>query len=159
MQIPFSRKQQVQSSNSSVRYVVLRLAASHGPVWLDCKPGCRRKGWGPVTGILLGITGAMTVHFFLDVLRVTVPASETLVFSVCGAAALPVSVRLLMRRRGRCVSAIASRTLQAGKAQVITMPRVTTPTDEHAGHRRTMAERLKGQRKGNGSSDSAKEKG
>ena len=114
------------------------------------------KGRGNVTDFLLGITGALALRFCFDVLQVAVPDTDALVFSVCGAAALPALIRFLMRRRDRCVSAIVSRTPQASKAQVITMPRVTTPTDEHDGHRRTMAERLKGHCKGNGSSDATK---
>jgi len=43
---------------------------------------------GAVADILLGITGAQTVRFLRDVLRVSVEDSNALLFSVWGAAAL-----------------------------------------------------------------------
>jgi uncharacterized membrane protein YeaQ/YmgE (transglycosylase-associated protein family) len=47
------------------------------------------KRLGAMADILLGITGAMTVRFFLDVLRVHVEGINALLFSAWGAAALP----------------------------------------------------------------------
>ncbi len=57
------------------------------------------KRLGAVADSLLGITGAQTVRFLLDVLRVSVKETNALLFSVLGAVALPYLVRFLMKRR------------------------------------------------------------
>src|SRR5215469_4704617 len=107
---------------------------------------CRReivggKSRGNVTNLLLGITGALAVRFCFDVLRVAVPETGAVVFSVCGAATLPALVRFFMRRRDRQVSVLGSQTPPAVKGRVITMPRLTTPLNGHAGDLGTMSER------------------
>jgi uncharacterized membrane protein YeaQ/YmgE (transglycosylase-associated protein family) len=55
------------------------------------------KGFGRAADILLGITGALTVRFSLEVVRIDMDAVNLLLFSVWGAAALPGIVRLLVR--------------------------------------------------------------
>jgi len=115
-----------------------------------------RNGRGNVADFLLGITGGLAVRFCFDVLRVTVPGTDALVFSVCGAAALPALVRFLIRQGDRQGSVLASQTPPAVKGRVIPMPRITTRKGGHACDRETTAERVKGQSTGNGSSDSKK---
>lgn len=56
------------------------------------------KGFGRVADMLLGITGAFVVRFSVDALRIDVHAVNLLLFSIWGAAALPASVRFLVKR-------------------------------------------------------------
>jgi uncharacterized membrane protein YeaQ/YmgE (transglycosylase-associated protein family) len=61
------------------------------------------KGFGRIADMLLGITGAFAVRFSVDVLRIDVHATNLLLFSVWGAAALPASVRFLVKRHSELV--------------------------------------------------------
>jgi uncharacterized membrane protein YeaQ/YmgE (transglycosylase-associated protein family) len=67
------------------------------------------KGLGVIADILLGITGALTVRFVLDALRVTVQDADAVLFSVWGAAGLAGLVRFVMKRREGRLSTGASR--------------------------------------------------
>jgi uncharacterized membrane protein YeaQ/YmgE (transglycosylase-associated protein family) len=68
-----------------------------------------RDGFGPGTDILLGITGAFAVRWFLesvsisveDVYLISVEDVYLLLFSIWGAAAFPAAVRLGIRRHNR----------------------------------------------------------
>lgn len=108
-------------------------------VWLILMAFC---GWftgesvggerlGAMADILLGITGAMTVRFFLDVLRVHVEDSNALLFSVWGAAALPCLVRFLMKRRDSRASRQASQTCRIARPPATIPPFGTTSSDGH----------------------------
>jgi uncharacterized membrane protein YeaQ/YmgE (transglycosylase-associated protein family) len=101
--------------------------------WVAGK-GVGGKGLGAVADSLLGITGALTVRFFLDALRVTVPDTDALLFSVWGAATLPSLLRLLIRRRDRRVSARSPQTPRLVKTPVTSPPRATTANDGHVGN-------------------------
>lgn len=67
------------------------------------------KGLGGVADILLGITGAMTVRFFLDALRSPVQDVTALLFGVWGAAGLAGFVRFLIKRHDERASSRACR--------------------------------------------------
>ena len=67
-------------------------------------------GMGTVADLLLGITGALTVRFFLDTVRVTVQDADAFLLSACGAATLPCFVRFLAKRHDRRASPRKSRT-------------------------------------------------
>jgi uncharacterized membrane protein YeaQ/YmgE (transglycosylase-associated protein family) len=77
-------------------------------IWLLLMALCGRtagemvggKGFGLVADMLLGITGALTVRFAVDALRIDVHAVNLLLFSIWGAAALPASVRFLVKWHG-----------------------------------------------------------
>jgi len=79
------------------------------------------RGVGGVADLLLGITGASAVRFFFDVLEPSLHHTEVLWFSVCGSAAFPMLVRILMKRHDTSVSVHASQNLPSVKttAQVI----------------------------------------
>jgi len=79
------------------------------------------KGLGVVTDILLGITGALTVRFFLDALRVTVH-TDILLLSALGAAALPGFIRFLIRRHDGQSTARPSPTARLTKMSVTGPP-------------------------------------
>ena len=93
------------------------------------------KRLGAVTDILLGITGAQTVRFLLDVVRVSVDETNALLFSVWGAAALPCLVRFLMKGRDRRASARPSQTPGLAKPPVTISPFATPPNDGHVSNR------------------------
>jgi uncharacterized membrane protein YeaQ/YmgE (transglycosylase-associated protein family) len=61
----------------------------------------RRDGLGPVTDILLGITGAFVVRWSFENVGISVDNGYLLLFSIWGAAALPAVVRLGIRLHNR----------------------------------------------------------
>ncbi len=104
------------------------------------------KRLGAVADSLLGITGAQTVRFLLDVLRVSVDDTNALLFSVWGAAALPYLVRFLIKRRDRHASARTSQTPRVAKPPVTIPLWATIPDDGHvdnSGDERVERERLR----------------
>jgi uncharacterized membrane protein YeaQ/YmgE (transglycosylase-associated protein family) len=103
--------------------------------WVAGK-GVGGKALGTVADVLLGITGALTVRFFLDALRVTVPDADALLFSVWGAAASPSLLGRLMRRHDVRVSARAAQTPRLVKGPVTSPPWATTSKDGHVGNTR-----------------------
>jgi len=56
------------------------------------------KGFGVVADILFGFTGGMTVRFCLDAMSARLADVDLLLFSLWGAAALRVFVRLMIGR-------------------------------------------------------------
>ena len=94
------------------------------------------KRLGAVADILLGITGAQTVRFLLDVLRVSVEDTNALLFSVCGAAALRYLVRFLVKRRDRlAASARPSQSPRVAKPLVTISPFATPPNEGQVSNR------------------------
>jgi uncharacterized membrane protein YeaQ/YmgE (transglycosylase-associated protein family) len=59
------------------------------------------NGFGTVADILLGITGAYVVRWFLENAGISVANVYLLLFSIWGAAAVPAVVRLGIRRHRR----------------------------------------------------------
>jgi uncharacterized membrane protein YeaQ/YmgE (transglycosylase-associated protein family) len=58
-------------------------------------------GFGTLTDVLLGITGAFVVRWSLENIGISLHDVYLLLLSVWGAAALPVALRLGIRRRNR----------------------------------------------------------
>jgi len=59
------------------------------------------NGFGTVADILLGITGAYVVRWFLENTGISLANVYLLLFSIWGAAAVPAVVRLGIRRHRR----------------------------------------------------------
>ena len=59
------------------------------------------NGFGTVADILLGITGAYVVRWFLENTGISLANVYLLLFSIWGAAAVPAVVRLGIRRQRR----------------------------------------------------------
>jgi uncharacterized membrane protein YeaQ/YmgE (transglycosylase-associated protein family) len=59
------------------------------------------NGFGTVADILLGITGAYVVRWFLENAGISLANVYLLLFSIWGAAAVPAVVRLGIRRHRR----------------------------------------------------------
>jgi uncharacterized membrane protein YeaQ/YmgE (transglycosylase-associated protein family) len=58
-------------------------------------------GFGPGADILLGITGAFVVRWCLENIGVSLEAVYPLLFSICGAAAVPAALRLGVKLHNR----------------------------------------------------------
>jgi uncharacterized membrane protein YeaQ/YmgE (transglycosylase-associated protein family) len=58
-------------------------------------------GFGAGADILLGITGAFVVRWSFEKIGISLQDVDLLLFSIWGAAACPVAVRLGIRRRNR----------------------------------------------------------
>jgi uncharacterized membrane protein YeaQ/YmgE (transglycosylase-associated protein family) len=58
-------------------------------------------GFGPATDILLGLTGAFVVRWSFENIGISLEMTYLLLFSIWGAAAVPVIVRLGLRHHHR----------------------------------------------------------